>query len=63
MQFDLEMKKIEENTANMGSFTVSQQESSHDAPEGDNIKIEQFSISAGGRELFRNANLKITAGR
>lgn len=64
MAFDAEMLKIEENTLNMGSFTVSQQESAGaDAPEGDNIKIDNFSISAGGRELFRDAQLKITAGR
>merc|ERR1712176_343327 len=48
----------------MGSFTVSQQEDNRkDELEGDDIKIENFSISAGGRELFRDAELKITAGR
>ena len=64
MKFDEEMKKIEENTANMGSFTVSQQEDNRkDELEGDDIKIENFSISAGGRELFKDAQLKVTAGR
>ena len=63
MALEEEIKRIEENTANMGSFTVSQAEIKDDAPEGDNIKIENFSISAGGRELFRDAELKITAGR
>ena len=63
IQFDVGMKEIEENTKNMGSFTVSQREVSGDQPEGDHIKCENFSISAGGRELFRDATLKVTKGR
>jgi len=63
MALEEELRKIEENTANMGSFAVSQQESSGKDIEGDDIKIDNFSISAGGRELFKDAKLKITAGR
>ena len=47
-----------------GNFTVSQQENAKEAQiEGNDILIEDFSISAGGRDLFKNAKLKITAGR
>ena len=45
MALEEELRKIEENTANMGSFAVSQQESSGKDVEGDDIKIDNFSIS------------------
>ena len=45
MALEDELRKIEENTANMGSFAVSQQESAGKEVEGDDIKIDNFSIS------------------
>lgn len=63
MALEEELRKIEENTALMGSFAVSQQESAGKDIEGDDIKIDNFSISAGGRELFKDAKLKVTHGR
>ncbi|CAH3173250.1 unnamed protein product, partial [Porites evermanni] len=47
-------------------FSVSQQESSAKGAVLENaldIKVEKFSISARGKDLFVNANLNITAGR
>lgn len=47
-------------------FSVSQQESSAKTALLENaldIKVEKFSISARGKDLFVNANLNITAGR
>lgn len=47
-------------------FSVSQQESSSKTAVFENaldIKVEKFSISARGKDLFVNANLNITAGR
>ncbi|KAJ7378039.1 ATP-binding cassette sub- F member 1 [Desmophyllum pertusum] len=47
-------------------FSVSQQESSAKTAVLENaldIKVEKFSISARGKDLFVNANLNITAGR
>lgn len=54
MALEEELRKIEENTANMGSFAVSQQESSGKDIEGDDIKIDNFSISGNsiGSEIL-----------
>lgn len=45
----------------MHQFSVSQQ--SNVQENNVDIKIENFSISAGGKELFTNAKVQITAGR
>ncbi|KAK2176253.1 hypothetical protein NP493_669g00031 [Ridgeia piscesae] len=67
-----ELKKLKKREAYMkemeeeGQFSVSQMEKSGKAANLENqtdIKVENFSIAARGKELFVNATLQITAGR
>ncbi|XP_063424869.1 ATP-binding cassette sub-family F member 1-like isoform X2 [Mytilus trossulus] len=64
MEFEDQLKSLgSESTLN---FTVSQAEKSSKSAVLENqldIKVENFSISAMGKDLFVNANLFITAGR
>lgn len=64
MEYEDQLKSLgSESTQN---FTVSQAEKSSKSSVLDNqldIKVENFSISAMGKDLFVNANLYITAGR
>ncbi|XP_071154237.1 ATP-binding cassette sub-family F member 1-like [Mytilus edulis] len=64
MEFEDQLKSLgSESTLN---FTVSQAEKSSKSAILENqldIKVENFSISAMGKDLFVNANLFITAGR
>lgn len=64
MEYEKQLESLDpESTAN---FSVSQAEKSSKAAILENqldIKVENFSISARGKELFVNANLYITAGR
>ncbi|CAC5380162.1 ABCF1 [Mytilus coruscus] len=64
MEYEDQLKSLgSESTQN---FTVSQAEKSSKSAVLDNqldIKVENFSISAMGKDLFVNANLYITAGR
>ncbi|KAI0228061.1 ATP-binding cassette sub-family F member 1 [Lamellibrachia satsuma] len=56
------IKELEEE----GQFSVSQMEKTGKAANLENqmdIKVENFSISARGKELFVNATLQVTAGR
>jgi len=67
-----ELKKLKKKEAYLkelqeeGQFSVSQQEKTGQAANLENqtdIKVENFSISARGKDLFVNATLQITAGR
>ncbi len=57
------LKELEEEEG--GQFSVSQRQKTGTAAQLDtsDIKVENFSISARGKELFVNATLQITAGR
>ncbi|CAH1271350.1 ABCF1 [Branchiostoma lanceolatum] len=57
---------IERESADLGQFTLSQQQTTAKGAALENvqdIKIDNFSISAKGKVLFENAQLHITAGR
>ncbi|XP_072014679.1 LOW QUALITY PROTEIN: ATP-binding cassette sub-family F member 1-like [Amphiura filiformis] len=61
-----EFRKQMEEAGDLSQFSVSQQESGAKGAVLDNatdIKVEKFSISAAGKDLFVNASLHITAGR
>ncbi|XP_078606304.1 ATP-binding cassette sub-family F member 1-like isoform X4 [Branchiostoma floridae x Branchiostoma japonicum] len=57
---------LERESADLGQFTLSQQQTTAKGAILENvqdIKIDNFSISAKGKVLFENAQLHITAGR
>lgn len=72
-QKQLKFKKLMEETETerlndeLGNFSISQQETSQKpSAMQDNsmdIKVENFSIAAKGKDLFKNASLTIVAGR
>ncbi|XP_052789762.1 ATP-binding cassette sub-family F member 1-like [Mya arenaria] len=64
MEYQKELDNLDPNSIHQ--FSVSQAEKSAKKTELENqqdIKVENFSISARGKDLFVNANLYITAGR
>ncbi|KAI8518537.1 ATP-binding cassette sub- F member 1 [Branchiostoma belcheri] len=66
-QFDKKYEEmLERESADLGQFTLSQQQTTAKGAILENvqdIKIDNFSISAKGKVLFENAQLHITAGR
>ncbi|XP_051520099.1 ATP-binding cassette sub-family F member 1-like isoform X2 [Myxocyprinus asiaticus] len=66
MEFERQVASVRAQNAIEGDFSVSQAEmSSRQAmlENASDIKLERFSISAHGKELFVNADLLIVAGR
>ncbi|XP_051992718.1 ATP-binding cassette sub-family F member 1-like isoform X2 [Xyrauchen texanus] len=66
MEFERQVASVRAQNAMEGDFSVSQAEmSSRQAmlENASDIKLERFSISAHGKELFVNADLLIVAGR
>ncbi|KAM6958808.1 ATP-binding cassette sub-family F member 1 [Aplochiton taeniatus] len=66
MEYDRQVASVRAQSAIEGDFSVSQAEvSSRQAmlENASDIKLERFSISAHGKELFVNADLLIVAGR
>ncbi|XP_069491450.1 ATP-binding cassette sub-family F member 1 isoform X2 [Ambystoma mexicanum] len=66
MDFDKQVAMMKQATAEENDFSVSQAElSSRQAmlENASDIKLEKFSISAHGKELFVNADLFVVAGR
>ncbi|XP_076803818.1 ATP-binding cassette sub-family F member 1-like [Clavelina lepadiformis] len=68
MQFKKQVAEVEAVRANdeLSNFSVSQQQSGTQKATFENsldIKIEGFSIAAKGKDLFKNADLTIVAGR
>ncbi|XP_052221586.1 ATP-binding cassette sub-family F member 1-like isoform X2 [Dreissena polymorpha] len=64
MEYQKQLEDLDPNSIHQ--FSISQAEKSSKAAVLENqldIKVENFSISARGKELFVNANLYITAGR
>lgn len=64
MEYNKQLENLDPNSIHQ--FSVSQAEKSAKAAVLENqldIKVENFSISARGKDLFVNANLYITAGR
>ncbi|KAL3871062.1 hypothetical protein ACJMK2_039085 [Sinanodonta woodiana] len=64
MEYQKELENLSPD--NINNFSVSQAEKSAKAATLENqqdIKVEKFSISASGKDLFINASLFITAGR
>eukprot|EP00118_Oscarella_pearsei_P018337 m.187660 g.187660 ORF g.187660 m.187660 type:complete len:685 (+) comp39366_c0_seq17:539-2593(+) len=61
------MLEMEEESKGLGQYTVAQQESKGAGSamweQSKDIKIEKFSLSARGKDLFVNATLAITFGR
>ncbi|KAL7829380.1 hypothetical protein AOLI_G00302650 [Acnodon oligacanthus] len=66
MEYERQVASVRAQSASEGDFSVSQAEmSSRQAmlENASDIKLERFSISAHGKELFVNADLLIVAGR
>ncbi|KAK2864639.1 hypothetical protein Q7C36_003793 [Tachysurus vachellii] len=66
MEYERQVASVRAQNATEGDFSVSQAEvSSRQAmlENASDIKLERFSISAHGKELFVNADLLIVAGR
>uniref|UniRef100_A0A8C1KAI6 ATP-binding cassette, sub-family F (GCN20), member 1 n=1 Tax=Cyprinus carpio TaxID=7962 RepID=A0A8C1KAI6_CYPCA len=66
MEYERQVASVRAQSAIEGDFSVSQAElSSRQAmlENASDIKLERFSISAHGKELFVNADLQIVAGR
>ncbi|KAG7325788.1 hypothetical protein KOW79_010713 [Hemibagrus wyckioides] len=66
MEYERQVASVRAQNASEGDFSVSQAElSSRQAmlENASDIKLERFSISAHGKELFVNADLLIVAGR
>ncbi|MEQ2272296.1 ATP-binding cassette sub- F member 1, partial [Xenotaenia resolanae] len=66
MEYERQVASVRAQNALEGDFSVSQAEmSSRQAmlENASDIKLEKFSISAHGKELFVNADLMIVAGR
>ncbi|KAK3609470.1 hypothetical protein CHS0354_020404 [Potamilus streckersoni] len=64
MEYQKELESLSSDS--ISNFSLSQAEKSAKAATLENqqdIKVEKFSISAGGKDLFINASLFITAGR
>ncbi|XP_065830149.1 ATP-binding cassette sub-family F member 1-like [Oscarella lobularis] len=60
------MMEMEEESKGLGQYTVAQQSRAADSllyEQSRDIKIEKFSLSARGKELFVNATLAVTYGR
>lgn len=63
---ELMMQQMKEMEGDLGQFSLSQQENRGKGALLENatdIKIEKFSISAAGKDLFVNASLTIASGR
>ncbi|CAF87490.1 unnamed protein product, partial [Tetraodon nigroviridis] len=66
MEYERQVASVRAQSALEGDFSISQAElSSRQAmlENASDIKLERFSISAHGKELFVNADLLIVAGR
>ncbi|XP_002128535.2 ATP-binding cassette sub-family F member 1-like [Ciona intestinalis] len=68
LQYKKQLAEMETQRTNdeLGNFSVSEQKSSSSAQTYENtsdIKLESFSIAAKGKDLLKNANLTIVAGR
>uniref|UniRef100_H2YSV8 ABC transporter domain-containing protein n=1 Tax=Ciona savignyi TaxID=51511 RepID=H2YSV8_CIOSA len=69
LQYKKQLAEMESNRNNdeLGNFSVSEQKSTNAAAttydHTSDIKIENFSIAAKGKDLFKNANLTIVSGR
>jgi len=60
---ELQMKRVDDELSNFTASQTPQAGRNEDMDNNLDIKIEGFSIQANGKDLFKNANLTIVAGR